>query len=172
MFTRRDASKLLAAVGLAGATAEERHARAAVRWPAPAPAPAGTPRADDPAAFAGTMDAMLNWATGDDGLPSVAPDAEAAFLALRAEVERLAPFLADLHGRHPWGLLGDAAYDWATEAYVVGVRAGAAWEQLRRTALGPVRACPRCDGAPAGYCEACGGKGTVRDHGSGLLAAD
>ncbi len=104
----------------------------------------------------------------------IAPEAMAAYRQARATMVQAVPVLADLPVSHPWTKVDEAAMALWCDAWTAGVRAGAAYEQLRQAVLGPTRVCGACDGfgiagkgAPDVHadayerCRACGGVGTV-----------
>ena len=100
---------------------------------------------DDPARFAQDADGMLkeHW---DELFSYVAPAERAAYQRHRAAMVRWLPILGDIPGITPFSEMDEAVYDWADESYLCGLRNGAAFEQLRRALVGPMRMCPRCSG--------------------------
>jgi hypothetical protein len=150
-ITRADAARLLAGL-----------------IPDDLPETPGTTRPfDDPGRFAVDAEGMLkqHW---DELFSYVAPAERAAYQRHRAAVVRWLPILGDITGISPFSEMDEAVYDWAEEAYLRGLRDGAAFEHLRRALVGPMRTCPRCSGVgslevkgDSRVCPDCAGNGTM-----------
>ncbi len=124
----------------------------------------------DPVAFAMDVEGSI----AEELVNLQVPEALARYVQARAEMVRALPLLADLPCQHPWHLLDQEAFAWASASYLQGVAAGAAYEHLRRTVVGSTRSCPQCwgmgrldeDGKRAGMgtgetCGTCAGAGVV-----------
>ena len=95
----------------------------------------------DPTTFAHVLDTRSPW--GDALSGHLAPELEAEYVQARAAVLRQVPIL---EGLSAWHDMDEASFGWSCRAYMEGVAAGAAYENLRRALVGPVRGCARCWG--------------------------
>jgi hypothetical protein len=86
--------------------------------------------ATDPAAFADALARQLP--VGIFALDFIDPALAAEYDAARAELKDLVPDLAEAGVDHPFTRMDEATRAWAVESYHAGVRAGAAYEYLRR----------------------------------------
>ncbi len=179
MLTRRTVLQLAATAAAARSLAPNVTAAEAARLlsepaaPVAVPGPMGwgeRPDFADPVAFAVDTERSI----AEELVDYQAPEEVAAYVQARAAVLRDLPLLASLPYDHPWHKLDEAAFNWAGAAYMKGVAAGSAYENLRRALVGPTRSCPRCFGvgrqddeskrATNGLgetCEMCAGVGTV-----------
>ncbi len=179
MLTRRTVLQFAATAAATRSLAPNVTAAEATRLLAEPAAPVAVPellgwgeRPDftDPVSFAVDTERSI----AEELIDYQAPEEVAAYLQARAAMVQALPLLADLPSHHPWHLLDEVAFAWAGRCYMKGVAAGAAYEQLRRTLVGPTRSCPTCFGhgkldedgrrSTAGNgetCARCAGVGTV-----------
>ena len=105
-----------------------------------------------------------------------APEEMALYKQIRSAVLRELPILNRVPADHPWVKLDEAALALWCASWMAGVAAGAAYENLRRTLVGPRRVCPQCwgvgtagprrsdrdpDAGGTEVCPTCAGNGTV-----------
>ncbi|MDP9357780.1 MAG: twin-arginine translocation signal domain-containing protein [Chloroflexota bacterium] len=183
MLTRRDALKFAALAAATSAplvTITPAEAARLLDEPmGPGPAPVSRSPWDidvyDPVRFAEVMDGV--------DMPEVAghvtPAELAAYKQLRGALLRELPILDGMPANHPWHLMDEAALGMATQAWMAGVRAGAAYENLRRALVGPTRSCSACwvigsvdpngkrsDAGGPEPCSMCQGNGVIAASGS------
>ncbi len=155
MMTRRDALNFAAAQPLAQPAMAPGAATTALDEPLdPGSAPARQPvwKMDpfDPASFADGFDGID---TGDlcDHIAAVEM---AEYKQAREAVLTSLPLLRDVRSDHPWHKMDEAALGMWITAWAAGIRAGAAYENLRLALVGPRRLCRACHGigrtGPAG----------------------
>lgn len=173
MITRRDALRFVAAMpAVVPALAMSAKDAAAELDKALANVPAKTERDSvlDPVGFAERLNGID---FGFNGF-CVAPEEEADLMRLFHELEQEVPELKTKpRARELYNELSDAAFDYAIESGWAGVRAGAAYENLRLALLGPTRICPEClsyferhgMGPSREECTRCGGTGVVATPG-------
>ncbi len=186
MLTRRTVLHLAAAAAAARAPlstitpAEAAHLLAEPATPVPKPDFLGwgeSPDFADPVSFALDTERSI----AEELIDLQAPEELATYVQARAAVLRDLPILAALPCDHSWHKVDEAAFAWAGAAYMKGVAAGAAYENLRRALVGPTRPCPTCfgvgrvdeDGKRAmtgggATCAPCAGIGTVAVRGPNI----
>ena len=186
-ITRRDALRLAAAAAGTAApfavSAEDARAILAAPLVSPTPlrpgVPAGgtwdaAPAVYDPAEFVRDAVDGRDW---PDVLDHIAAEGLAHYRQARAALFEAVPALRGAGYGHPIHDLDAAVHGIAGDAYLEGLRAGAAAEHLRLATLGSVRLCRRCQGIgvlwgdevdderpspqEAATCPSCGGRGTV-----------
>ncbi len=105
---------------------------------------------------------------------AIAPVEEASYLRARAAFIQELPILQHVPASHPFHKMDEATWSWGINAYMQGIRDGAAYEHLRQSLIGPMKTCGTCHGigslgerSPynmAGgpeVCPTCKGNGTV-----------
>jgi len=180
MLTRRDALKLGAGLAAAAAVPSTlTPAQAAALLDAPL-----DPGQSPPRRGMDTTDVYdpISFAEGIDGLDMEAltehqaPEDMALYKQMRAKMLREFPELLHVPADHPWVTLDETALALWCASWMAGVRAGAAYENLRQALVGPRHVCRGCWGVGSigprepnhdpdlggpEVCPDCAGNGTV-----------
>lgn len=152
--TRRDVLKMAAALPTLGAAMSRADAFAKINAPITAldadhHAVNELNRKDvlfHPEAFAAHADSGTIGNIVGDAWHHVASEMMSEYKKARLELLRLYPALSNAGCNHPFILMDEATYGVLSVAYMEAVRAGAAYEGLRRALIEPTTGCVACDG--------------------------
>jgi hypothetical protein len=149
--TRRDVLKAAAALPVIAATMSRSEALAELAKPAGAVATLPNNDPDtlfDPASFANRAACGSVWSISSDAEVFPAAKERAEYAKARYDFIQVMPELArpGIPCDHPFVKMDECMWAIANASYDEGVRAGAAFERLRLAAIGPMQACPTCEG--------------------------
>lgn len=117
----------------------------------------------DPATFAGEVNGLLMDSLADDWLPAINAEAYGRYVQARNALYDAYP--ASETGITPVSTFEETVFAMIDEFYLAGIRHGAAFEHLRREAVGNVSTCKRCWGVgirkTGATCNECRGTGMV-----------
>lgn len=162
MTNRRDLLKIAAGLGLTGTipTIADRVAAMKLLDQPVSPHPVL-----DPATFAWETDGAGSEHLGNDWGCAINAEIYAEWIQNRAAFIAAVPALASRPFNHPFTKYEETTFDLSVRAYTVGIRHGAAYENLRRTVIGDLSQCRTCWGVGiteiSQPCRSCGGTGVV-----------
>ena len=168
MITRRHALKLAASLPVVVPAIARADADRALDLPLDPPAKTDDPSIYNPVEFAESLSGhAYGWLR--DATGHMAPEALAEMEQAFHDLEQAVPALT-MNPRitHLWEMVNEKVWNFATEVEWSGIRAGAAYENLRLAMLTPVRTCWECAATYSrgrATCATCNGTGVVATPG-------
>ena len=149
--TRRDVLKMAAALPAIGSALTRADALAELRKPVIVEPELDDRHPDvifDPASFASKAANGSIYDRAAEAGVNQAAEPRAAYVKARFELIQLFPEFAEknLPIDHPFIRMDECMWWIANESYSEGIRAGAAYESLRRAIVAPTQMCRRCEG--------------------------